>query len=374
MKIDISKIDKNFTVQSKIEQDNIMWLDAAKEPISMYGCLKSALSSEDGEKFVRIPREIAAQTNEPVSRLYRYTSGIRAAFVTDSEYVAFNCKWDIAIKGHYQTVLSTCGFDMYVRTEGKLRYVASFPPPKDFENGYEAIYHFESRKKREILINFPLYNPVNEIYFGFEEGSEVKSFNPYKNENPVVFYGSSITQGGCSSRPGTCYPALLSRTLDIDFINLGFSDGARGEDVMAEYISGLDMCALIYDYDHNAPTEDIFEQTHYPFYKKIRDTHPDIPIICISRPCPVHSYGAPLGENWDFEKRKSIILNTYKKAKDAGDENIYFLDGGTFFEGEGADGCTVDGLHPNDLGFFRMAQVIAPVLAKSLGITNQSIY
>lgn len=371
--MDISKIDKNFTIKSKIEQSDVVWYDAAKAPISMFGCYKPALAASDGERFIRIPREVAAQANEPVSRLYRYTSGMRAAFTTDSEYVAFNCKWDFAVKAHHATVLSSCGFDMYVKVEGKLRYVASFPPPSSFDNGYEAIYHFESRESREILFNFPLYNPLIELYFGFEEGSEVKNFNPYKNIKPLVIYGSSITQGGCASRPGTCYPALLSRTFDLDYINLGFSDGARGEDVMAEHIAGLDMCAFIYDYDHNAPTEEIFEKTHYPFYKKIRDAHPDIPIICISRPCPVHSYGAPLGENWDFEKRKSIILDTCKKAMDAGDENIYFIDGGTFFDGEGADGCTVDGLHPNDLGFFRMAQVIAPVLAKSLGIKNEKI-
>ena len=32
------------------------------------------------------------------------------------------------------------------------------------------------------------------------------------------------------------------------------------------------------------------------------------------------------------------------------------------FAGRDGDGCTVDGVHPTDLGFMRMAEKIAPVL------------
>ncbi|MBQ4043418.1 MAG: hypothetical protein IJD06_05410, partial [Clostridia bacterium] len=49
-----------------------------------------------------------------------------------------------------------------------------------------------------------------------------------------------------------------------------------------------------------------------------------------------------------------------------GDKNVYFIDGETLFEGEFRDSCTVDGSHPNDLGFFRMAMVIGEVVGRLL--------
>lgn len=66
------------------------------------------------------------------------------------------------------------------------------------------------------------------------------------------FYGSSITQGGCASRPGADYVSVLSRILNVDVVNLGFSGSARGERTMAEYLSALDCSVFVMDYDHNA--------------------------------------------------------------------------------------------------------------------------
>ena len=51
----------------------------------------------------------------------------------------------------------------------------------------------------------------------------------------MVFYGSSITQGGCAQRPGNSYPAIVSMDRMTDFVCLGFSGNAHGEAKMAEY-------------------------------------------------------------------------------------------------------------------------------------------
>ena len=64
-------------------------------------------------------------------------------------------------------------------------------------------------------------------------------------------------------------------------------------------------------------------------------------------------------------------LDLKKAAKAAGDNNVYFIDGETLFAGEFRDSCTVDGVHPNDLGFFRMGMVIGETVGQILRDMNK---
>ena len=118
---------------------------------------------------------------------------------------------------------------------------------------FEDVLDYSERKMRSFVINFPLYTDVCELYLGLEESAKVEAAPDYEIKVPVVYYGSSITQGGCASRPGTSYQAIISRRLNCDYVNLGFSGNAKGEPAIAEYIAGLEMSVFVYDYDHNAP-------------------------------------------------------------------------------------------------------------------------
>ena len=192
-----------------------------------------------------------------------------------------------------------------------------------------------------------------------DEGAKLESPTPYKYEKPIVFYGSSITQGGCASRPGTVYSAILSRKYDFDYINLGFSGCARGEKEMAEYIAGLDMSVFVYDYDHNAPSAEYLKQTHEPFFKIIREKHPDIPIICMTMPNP-----NPI---WEPEKRKEVIKATVDNARARGDKNVYYIDMSGYLEKHDVlNESIVDAAHPNDLGFYFMSLAVEEVLKNLL--------
>ena len=127
---------------------------------------------------------------------------------------------------------------------------------------------------------------------------------------------------------------------------------------LSEYIAGLDMSVFVYDYDHNAPTKEHLAETHYPFYKTVREKNPTLPIICINahnaRPSRLH------------DERRLIILDTYNRARAEGDENVYFIDGDLLFPEDIIANCTVDGCHPNDLGFYFMAKSIAPLIKELL--------
>ena len=262
------------------------------------------------------------------------------------------------------------GFDFFA--DGK--YLKTFIP--DVENlkeyyahfndkdyplilGYEDMIEFDDRKMRDIIINFPLYNAVNKVFLGMEDSAKVDAGNEYFHKVPVVFYGSSITQGGCVSKPGNLYASVLSRKFNFDFINLGFSGSALAEDAIAEYISNLEMSIFVYDYDHNAPSAQHLKDTHYKMYKTVRDKHPDIPIIMASRPnmCVDEEH---------IRERINIIKDTMKKAKAEGDKNVYFINGQDMLNSIDPNMMNVDTCHPNDFGSYCMAEAFGKVIEKLL--------
>ena len=205
----------------------------------------------------------------------------------------------------------------------------------------------------DYVLNLPLYNDVSHLQIGVREGSRFETPKKYANEQPVVFYGSSITQGGCASRPGNCYQNFLSRELNLDYVNLGFSGSGRAEDIMIEYLSGLEMSVFVSDYDHNAPNAEYLAATHEKLYRGIRAKHPNIPYVMITRPDCRDSSSAT--------DRRRVVMKTYETALSEGDRNVYFLDGATIFAGDEYDACTVDGTHPNDLGFYRFFKALLPI-------------
>ena len=65
----------------------------------------------------------------------------------------------------------------------------------------------------------------------------------------------------------------------------------------------------------------------------------------------------------DEELRYDIIESTYVSAKENGDKNVYLIDNEILMRFAGNDG-TVDGCHPNDLGFNSMAIAVGYLLEK----------
>ena len=342
----ISEIDKNLKIETEIHRDGLVFFNSKSEPFRVNGLIYD----EDTGSFVRMPKGVAKTVSPSVLRLSSYTAGGRVRFITDSPYVAIKTVQPRDEAFGHMAPSGQTGFDMYSGNE----YIKTFVPPA-LNTGYESVIDLPDASERTITIDFPLYYNVDELYIGLKKGSVLKKAPDYTVKKPIVYYGSSITQGGCASRAGTSYQGFISRALDADYINLGFSGSACGEREMADYIAGLQMSAFVLDYDHNAPTNAHLEATHEPFFKTIREAHPTLPIIIMPRPKIKLS---------DMEKkRRSIIMKTYENAKAAGDENVYFIDGCELMALAGDEG-TVDGTHPTDLGFFSMAKRMIEVLSK----------
>lgn len=267
----------------------------------------------------------------------------------DSNYVAIHANMYGLGKMPHFAFTGSIGFDLYVGND----FVKTFVPPFDIEDGYESIVEFPTNELREITINFPLYSCINNLYIGLQKGAVVKEPSPYKNKKPLVYYGSSITQGGCASRPGMSYQSIISRKYNYDYINLGFSGSARAEDEMSEYIKKIDMSVFIYDYDCNSPTPKYLADTHKKMFKAIRNENPELPIIMMSMP-KFH-----LRE--DEEERLHIIETTYKNALSLGDKNVYLITGKMLTDLCKNEG-TVDGIHPTDFGFVSIAKALGDVI------------
>ena len=352
---DISLIDKALAVNTSIGREDISWYDPTKEPFTLYG-----VKFEDG-LYRRMPMEIAQTVNPGVADLSMNTAGGRVCFATDSDCVAISYRRPSLWKMPHMALAGSAGFNLYIRKEGKIVYYGSFIPDYKDPKGYDSIVNFATREMREIIIHFPLYCGVKSLDIGIQNDAKLEKWNGYKREKPIVFYGSSITQGASATTPATDYISILSRRFDTDIVNLGFSGSAKGEQTMMDYIAGLDMSVFVYDYDHNAPTVEHLKATHYNGYRTVRDAQPDLPIVMCSRP----GYGSL--RDLSGPARRDVIAETYERALAEGDKNVYFVDGkkvyATFFE----DGCTVDGSHPTDYGFYRMSVAVGAELEKIFG-------
>lgn len=346
--MNISEIDANFKVETNIDKTDIRFLDARQDPFKIYGVFY-----ESG-MFRRMPESVAATVSPAVLRLHANTAGGRVRFITDSPYVAIKAKMGSICRMSHFALTGGAGFDLYIGQNGEdVRHIKTFVPPYDMQDGYENVHTFAGPGVREITIHFPLYSEVCELYIGLSESATVSAPTPYRYEKPVVYYGSSITQGGCASRPGMSYQNIISRRLNCDHINLGFSGNAKAEVEIAEYIKGLDMSVFVYDYDHNAPTLRHLQETHERMFRIIREANPELPIVCASRP--------KVRLSKSDQERLEIIKTTYETARSKGDQNIYLIEGCKLMELAGTEG-TVDTTHPTDFGFASMAKAFGDLL------------
>ncbi|GAG92141.1 unnamed protein product [marine sediment metagenome] len=155
------------------------------------------------------------------------------------------------------------------------------------------------------------------------------------------------------------YSNILSRKLDVAFVNLGFSGNGRGEPALAHLINQISGTSfIILDYEANAGKTIV--NTLGPFVTILREKHPDTPILIMSK---IRYARTPVGSPAynDLMSRRDFQKNLVDERRSAGDENIYFLDGSEVL-GDDYDECTVDGSHPTDLGSARIADALLPAI------------
>ena len=308
-------------------------------------------------KLERVPEEMREKLPH-LSFYGRRIAGARVRFKTDSPKLRVKIKAE-SIEVDIGLSIYQCQSAFVYAGENKTsRYLGHVYPKAYGENEFEAEFN-KGEGMEDILIWLPRNPVIEDVSVYIEDDSSICLPTPYKYEKPIVYYGSSITECGCDMVQ-LGYNSLISRWLDVDFYNLGFSGSCKGDIPIADLIHSIpDKSIFVFDYDHNAPTPEFLEQTHEKFFLYFRSLEPELPVVMMTRP----DFYADIE---DAKKRRAIIRKTYENALGRGDKNVYFIDGETFFNDETRPISGLDNIHPNALGFYNMAKAVLPTIERIL--------
>lgn len=359
--IKATELDKNMSI-TKNKEENMRWLTPFDSPFRISGFPWI----EQDRVFRRLPVNPKYEITNAVDQLADCTSGGQICFQSDTRKLAVRVKLTGKANMPHMPSTGQCGFDCYIGVPGQKRFINAAKYNIE-DSGYEILLlEADEAENRNITLNFPLYQGVEEVLIGIDEEAKIMPPLPYESEKKIIFYGTSITQGGCATRPGMSFTNILSRRINYEFINLGFSGNGKGEPNMARIITEINNPAcLVLDYEANCVDTPTFAETLPEFIRIYREVYPYVPILVLSKFKYSREMVNSRFEQWRIE-RKELQLNTVEQFRLKGDSNIFFYDGEDML-GEDFDECTVDGAHPTDLGFIRIAGKLTPVLEEILG-------
>lgn len=316
--------------------------------------------AENKGAFIRLPLTLQKVVRPAVWNLAQSPSGGRLRFRTDATAVGIRVEYPNAPNMSNMHAFGQTGVDLYA--DGA--YIGSAIADKDAAPGkvYEKIYFSGMpRVEREITIYLSLYKPVKVIAIGVNPEARMMRARRFALDRPIVFYGTSITQGGCASRPAMSYQAILGRMLNVDFVNLGFSGNGLGEPELAEAVASIDAACYVVDFAQNNRTAENLATAYGPFLAKLRSKRPDAPVIAIT---PIYKAAEATGDS-ENTKMREHIRQVVSRAIADGDRHLQIVEG-TDLLGPGQSDGLVDGTHPNDLGFQGMANGLATRLREFL--------
>ena len=333
------------------------WIDFPDDRFTVNGL---AWWNETRPKLQRFPDRMKERLPESVWGLSLSPSGGRIRFATDASSLALRLHYPRLNHMNNMPRVGQLGVDVWVNGQ----YWRPVFPAGDDGDLEAAAFEDLPVERREICMYLGLYAPVEVLAIGLSEGATIEPPSPFALEPPVVYYGSSITQGGCASRAGNAYQAIVSRRLNLDFINLGFSGSGRGEPEVADAVAEVGACCFVMDWAQNCRTMEEFTERYDLFIETIRRAHPDTPIVCVT---PIFSTSEVWGGNAKNEAMREHVRGVVSARRDAGDEGIVLVEGFDMLGPDDRDGL-VDASHPNDVGFISMAAGIEPALRQVLGL------
>jgi hypothetical protein len=316
------------------------------------------------KRFRRLPVTPDEPLPKAVDWLANYPAGGQIAFQSDSRHVAVRVKLAGPSDMVHMPATGQCGFDIYIGPPSAMRFLGVTMYDHRLDT-YEALL-FESADvtMRTFTLNYPLYQGVDELQIGLEPGADIQAPPAYSIPGRIVCYGTSITQGGCASRPGLAYTNILSRALNAEVVNLGFSGSGKGEPEVCRTFARIASPRLfVLDYEANTDLDGL-TRTLPENLRILRLGHPDVPILVVSgipntKVMTHPDFQKARGQTRDLQAR---VVETFRTE---GDPLVFFLDGSTLLGEDFGEG-TVDGCHPNDLGFMRMALGLEPVIRRIL--------
>lgn len=324
------------------EKSKLIYRDAKQ--FYLYGKAKPSSNF-----YHRVDTSTYSNLSSTIKNLLTNSAGLAICFKTNSKTIS--AKWCVTTKKAMSnmTPIAQKGLDLYIKRDGKWQFAGVGKPTKECSEDIIVTKMDDSEK--ECMLFLPLYDELKNLEIGTEEGSIISSLeNPFHHK--IIIYGSSIVQGASAGRPGMAYPAILSRNTGLYFINLGISGNAKMEPEAARMVSDMTADAFILDCIPNPSPAQIKARTE-DFISALRNKHPKTPIILIQT--VIREVG---NFNLDWKKRveeQNLEASAaFNRLKAKGMNDIYMITSEKLL-GDDHD-ATTDGTHPNDLGFYRMAQ------------------
>ena len=360
--VSIEKADPRMAVPSAAvkESGGIHWIDGRKLPI------EGRAFDDVSHWYDRLPSNVTSRVNSGVRSMKRHTAGMQFRFRTGSKKLIFRWRPTAArLSLAHMPATGVSGIDVYRFDEAKKRWM--FVATGKINNAQKgARLEVPWTPGEACLVNLPLYNGIASFSLGVDEGTLVEPLGRRASgvEKPVVFYGTSITHGGCASRPGMAFVNIVGRELDVPVVNLGFSGSGVMEFEMSEHLARIDASCYVLDCLWNMGSEKgqsrsgrNVEENYEPFIRNLRAKRPGVPIV-MAEMCDVFGKGP--------NPKDLFVRALYEKLVKEGWKNLVYLpkDGMYSADGEG----TVDGVHPNDAGMQTMAAAFGKAVAAALGL------
>ena len=354
---EISKWDPNMAQQNAVVTNGVKWIDGKYLPIE-------GRAFNDTESYYdRLPANVTTNVNGGVRSMKHHTSGMLFRFKTDSRKLSF--KWipyNSGLAMDHMPSTGVSGIDVYRFDEstGVWCYVKT-GRIWDATKGGSLVIAWTPGDA--CIVNLPLYNGVRSFELGIDPTAKVEALGPRKSgiDKPVVFYGTSITHGGCCSRPGLGFVNLVGRHLDVPVVGLGFSGSGVMEYEMSEHLAHIDASCYVLDclWNMNSnpknPNGRSVERNYEPFIRNLRAKRPGVPIV-MAEMCDVYCKGP--------NEKDRYMKGLYEKLVAEGWKDLVYLPKDAMYTGD-FEG-TVDGCHPNDLGMMSMSEAFGKAVKEAL--------
>ena len=340
------------------QEPDTLWVDGRKLTVEGQGW------TDTEGPYHRLPARAKDVVSESVWNLSTSSAGVAIRFRTDAEWIA--CRWSLRSEGlamDHMPATGMSGVDLYMRMPESIQK----PPGQVWHwigTGRPTQQMMEARLaggipegEHEFILYLPLYNGTTSLEIGVPTGATINA--AAGRGKSLVIWGTSITQGGCASRPGMAYPAIIGRKLDMPHINLGFSGNGQMQPEVAEFINELNPAAFVLDCLPNMGPDLITERTA-PLVRLLRQTHPETPIVLVEN-IEYQAAAALPASRRAYQSKNVALKEAYEQLLAEGITGLTYVEGEPLFGNDGE--ATVDGTHATDLGFLRLAEGLTPVLA-----------
>lgn len=352
----LSKIDPDMATVSP--QNDLRWYDAR------HLTLEGRAWDDTSRPYERLPARAEGIVRPEVWHLSKRSAGLCFHFMTDADRIA--ARWTLTgdyLSMDYMPATGASGLDLYTRVPDLgWRWLGVGRPTELGTNEKELVSDIPG-EMRAYRLYLPLFNETAEVSIGIPPSATLAQ-TPSTGEpkRPIVFYGTSIVHGACASRPGMTYPSILGRWLDWPTVNLGFSGNGQMEPEVGTIVAEIDAAAFVIDCLPNVSASLVTKRTA-PLVRTLRAAHPETPILLVESITYQNGFLVSTREDRVRDSNQAYRA-AYEELLAEGIRNVHYVPGADLLGHDGE--ATVDGVHPTDVGFLRMAEVLRPALAKVL--------